>query len=231
MITRRNALKTTALAVSAWATVPSLSLRAQNAAPIAAATGPFKLPAMPYAFDALEPHFDARTMEIHHDKHHAAYVANLNKALVDFPDLGAHPVEHLLADLSSVPEPVRTAVRNQGGGHYNHTLFWQMLSPKGGGEPKGDLAQAINASFGNFAGLQTKFTDAATKVFGSGWAWLVWSPAGLSVEATPNQDTPLSQGKQLLLGLILFRYGISQTGSIPIFIPNRAIPGLRLMLL
>ena len=151
-------------------------------------------------------------MEIHNDKHHAAYVANLNKALADFPELGAHPIEHLLADLNSLPEKVRMAVRNQGGGHYNHSLFWQMLSPKGGGEPKGELAQAINASFGNFAGWQSKFTDAATKVFGSGWAWLVWTPAGLSVEANVNQDSPVSQGKQPLLGLDVWEQHLPSPG-------------------
>src|SRR5436305_11597111 len=133
---------------------------------------PFQLPPLPYAFDALEPHIDARTMEIHHDKHHAAYVTNLNKAVAEFPELGKKSVEDLLKSLDGVPEKIRTAVRNQGGGHYNHTLFWQMMKKDGGGEPKGELAGAIDTAFGSFSTFKEKFTEAATKVFGSGWAWL-----------------------------------------------------------
>src|SRR5205823_10109989 len=142
---------------------------------------------------ALEPHIDARTMEIHHDKHHAAYVANLNKAAGELPEVGKKPIEDLLKELSALPEPIRTTVRNQGGGHYNHTLFWQMMKKDGGGEPKGELAQAITKAFGSFSGFKEKFTDAATKQFGSGWAWLVvGANKALSIEATPNQDTPIS---------------------------------------
>src|SRR5207302_6575577 len=132
----------------------------------------FSVPPLPYAFDALEPYIDARTMEIHHDKHHAAYVTNLNKAVADFPDLASKKVEDLVKDLNAVPEKIRTAVRNQGGGHYNHTLFWQMMKKGGGGGPKGELTGAIEKSFGSFSGFKEKMTDAATKVFGSGWAWL-----------------------------------------------------------
>lgn len=192
-MTRRHALKTTALATALCATANSAtSLRAQTSA-AAPATGPFKLPPLPYAFDALEPHIDARTMEIHHDKHHAAYVANLNKAIAEAPELGQKPVEELLKNLSAVPEKIRMAVRNQGGGHYNHTLFWQMMKKDGGGKPTAELAKSIDQSFGSFSAFKEKFTEAATKTFGSGWAWLV---AGrekmLAIVTTPNQDTPIA---------------------------------------
>jgi Fe-Mn family superoxide dismutase len=149
---------------------------------------------------------DARTMEIHHNLHHAAYVANLNKAVADHPDLGKKSIEDLLKDLNSVPEAIRTAVRNQGGGHCNHSLFWQMLSGHGGGEPKGDLSRAIEKAFGGFAAFQAKFSDAAAKVFGSGWAWLVWDNGDLKLETSPNQDTPLSQGRPPLLGLDVWEH-------------------------
>lgn len=188
MMTRRQALKTTALVAAATATLPGTIAQTTPAA--APGSGPFTLPSLPYAFDALEPHLDARTMEIHHDKHHAAYVANLNKAVADYPDVGKKSVEELVMDLNSVPEKIRTAVRNNGGGHYNHLLFWQMMKKDGGGEPAGELAKAIEANFGKFADLKTKFNEAATKVFGSGWAWLVLGPdKKMHVVSTPNQDT------------------------------------------
>jgi len=207
MMTRRQALKTTAFATAAFATLNYVRIAAGQAAPAAAPpTGPFKLPPPPYPTDALEPHIDARTMEIHHDKHHAAYVANLNKAVADFPELGTKSVEELLKDLNAVPEKARTAVRNQGGGDYNHTLFWQMMKKGGGGEPKGDLGQALEKSFGNFDGFKTKFTDTATKVFGSGWAWLVLDVKDLKIEPGPNQDSPISQGKQPLLGIDVWEH-------------------------
>ncbi len=207
MMTRRQALKTTALATAACATFTSVRMAAAAAAPAAAPpTGPFKLPPLPYSYDALEPHIDARTMEIHHDKHHAAYVANLNKAVAEFPELGSKSVEALLKDLSAVPEKVRIAVRNQGGGDYNHTLFWQMMKKDGGGEPKGELGQALETSFANFAGFKEKFADSATKVFGSGWAWLVLDGKDLKIEAGPNQDSPISQGKQPLLGIDVWEH-------------------------
>jgi len=187
MMTRRHALKTTALTAVAAATVPAVI--AQNA-PVASAAR-FTLPPLSYAFDALEPHIDARTMEIHHDKHHKAYVDNLNKAVAEIPDLGQKSVEDLLKDLDSVPEKVRTAVRNNGGGHYNHSLFWQMMKKDGGGEPKGELAKAIEESFGNFSDFKTKFSESAMKVFGSGWAWLVLTGPQLAIASTPNQDATI----------------------------------------
>ena len=203
MMTRRHALKTTALATAAVTAVPGVIAQP---APTAAPSGPFTLPALPYAFDALEPHIDARTMEIHHDRHHKAYVDNLNKALMDAPDLAKKSIEDLLQDLNSVPEKIRTAVRNHGGGHYNHSLFWQMMKNDGGGEPKAELAKAIETSFGNFAAFKTKFTEAATKIFGSGWAWLLLQDGKLAIEPSPNQDSPLSTGKQPLLGLDVWEH-------------------------
>jgi superoxide dismutase, Fe-Mn family len=202
MMTRRQALKTTALVTAAVATVPAAIGQPAPAAP----SGPFKLPPLPYASDALEPHIDARTMEIHHDKHHAAYVTNLNKAVADFPDLGKKSVEELVKDLNSVPEKVRTAVRNNGGGHYNHSLFWQMMSKSGGGGPKGELAKAIDASFGSFNALKEGFGKAGLGQFGSGWAWLVVSQGKLAIEPSANQDSPLSSGKQPLLGVDVWEH-------------------------
>ncbi|MCU0786379.1 MAG: superoxide dismutase [Verrucomicrobia bacterium] len=177
-------------------------------------SGPFTLPPLPYACDALEPHIDARTMEIHHDKHHKAYVDNLNKAVAGFPNLTKEPLEVLLLNWGMknhpesyvLPDPIRVAVRNNGGGHYNHSLFWQMMKKNGGGEPKADLAKAIEKNFGNYSDFKTKFTEAATKVFGSGWAWLVLQEGKLAIESTPNQDTPLSAGKQPLLGLDVWEH-------------------------
>ena len=207
MMTRRQALKTAAVASAACATFSSIRVCAEPAESTAAAPGgPFKVPPLPYALDALEPYIDARTMEIHHDKHHAAYVTNLNKAVAEFPDLGNKKIEDLVKDLNAVPEKIRTAVRNQGGGHYNHTLFWQMMKKGGGSGPKGELSGAIDKAFGSFSGFKDKFTDAATKVFGSGWAWLVMDSSGLTIAPTPNQDTPLSQGKQPLLGIDVWEH-------------------------
>jgi Fe-Mn family superoxide dismutase len=154
----------------------------------------------------LEPYIDARTMSIHHDKHHAAYVANLNKAVADFPEVGAKPVEDLLKDLNAVPEKIRTAVRNQGGGHYNHSLFWQTLRSEGG-VPKGALAAAIDQHFGSFTTFQEEFAKAAVSQFGSGWAWLVVDgDKKLGIEPTANQDSPISQGRQPLLGLDVWEH-------------------------
>ena len=168
--------------------------------------GPYTLPPLPYAYDALEPYIDTRTMQIHHDKHHAAYVSNLNKAVRDYPEVGAKPVEELLKDLSAVPDKIRTAVRNQGGGHYNHSLFWEMLK-KDGGEPGGDLAKAMNSTFGSFKAFKEEFSKVAIAQFGSGWAWLVVGPdKQLSIEATANQDSPISMGKQPLLGIDVWEH-------------------------
>jgi len=200
MMTRREVLKKSVLLTATLASgVPwARQLGAQPAA-AAAPTGPFKLPPLPYAFDALEPHIDARTMEIHHDKHHQTYVTNLNKAVAGDPALAQKSVEELVRDLANIPEKIRTAVRNQGGGHYNHTLFWQMMKRGNGGEPKGAVAAAIDKRFGNFAGFRDEFTKAATGQFGSGWAWLTLDGKELKVEAAPNQDNPVSQGRTPLL--------------------------------
>jgi len=165
-----------------------------------------KLPRLPYSFDALEPHIDARTMEIHHGKHHAAYVANLNKALEGHPDLQAKTIEELLCDLGSVPESIRTAVRNHGGGHANHTLFWDIMGPQGGGQPAGDLGDAIRSVFGSFEKFQEQLNAAAMGRFGSGWGWLVKSGAGVEILSTANQDTPLSDGKTPLLGVDVWEH-------------------------
>lgn len=153
-----------------------------------------------YAYDALEPHIDARTMEIHHSKHHATYVANLNNALQPYADLQSKPLEALLKDLSALPEAGRTAIRNNGGGVLNHNMYWTMMAPKAGGEPKGELAKAIDAAFGTFAAFQEQFTKAGLGRFGSGWAWLVVDQAGkLAITSTANQDTPISEGLRPIL--------------------------------
>jgi Fe-Mn family superoxide dismutase len=154
-----------------------------------------KVPALPYDFGALEPHIDARTMEIHHDKHHAAYVAKLNDAIAGHPELEAKSIEELVSDLGSVPDAIRGAVRNNGGGHCNHALFWQIMSPKGGGAPSGELASAIDSTFGGLDGFKEKFANAAATRFGSGWAWLCVKDDGkLCVCSSPNQDNPLMKG-------------------------------------
>jgi Fe-Mn family superoxide dismutase len=163
------------------------------------------VPDLTYAFDALEPHIDARTMEIHHDKHHAAYVTNLNAAL-EGTDLGDLPIGELIADLSQVPEEKRTAVRNNGGGHANHTLFWEIMGPGGGGAPSGELATAIDGAFGSLDALQAQVNDAGVKRFGSGWTWLVWNGSGLAVESTPNQDSPLMEGRTPILGIDVWEH-------------------------
>jgi Fe-Mn family superoxide dismutase len=166
-----------------------------------------ELPALPYAHDALEPHIDARTMEIHHGKHHQAYINNLNKALEGQANLQSKSVEELLLDLEAIPESIRTAVRNNGGGHANHSLFWPCLSPNGGGEPSGELAGAIKTAFGSFASFKEKFGTAAATRFGSGWAWLcVDKSGGLVVTSTPNQDNPLSEGLKPILGLDVWEH-------------------------
>ncbi|MEO8613372.1 MAG: superoxide dismutase [Chloroflexota bacterium] len=167
----------------------------------------FELPPLPYAFNALEPHIDARTMEIHHDKHHAGYTTNLNNALKDYPDLQSKSIDQLLQSLDSVPEAIRMAVRNNGGGFANHSLFWQIMGPGKGGEPTGDLAAAINSAFGSFADFKTKFAAAGATRFGSGWAWLTVEKGGaVSVSSTPNQDTPVMEGKNPILGLDVWEH-------------------------
>jgi Fe-Mn family superoxide dismutase len=205
MMTRRQAIKTTALASAALATLPGAIAQTNSPAPAATPGGPFTLPPLPYAYDALEPFIDAETMHLHHDKHHATYVANLNKAAAEIHELGLLDIEHLLSNLNSVPEKIRTAVRNQGGGHYNHSLFWQMMK-KGGGEPTGELAKTIDASFGSFGAFKDNFSKAALGQFGSGWAWLVLDGSALKIEDTANQDTPLSAGRPPLLGLDVWEH-------------------------
>lgn len=166
----------------------------------------YQLPDLPYAFDALEPHIDARTMEIHHDRHHAAYVNNVNAALEDHPGLAAKSIEDVLSDIHSVPGNILTAVRNNGGGHANHSLFWQIMSPDGGGQPGGALASAINSEFGGFDAFKDEFTKAALGRFGSGWAWLVVGGSDLSVISTANQDSPLMDGLTPILGLDVWEH-------------------------
>ena len=165
----------------------------------------FELPSLPYAEDALEPHIDARTMGIHHGKHHASYTANLNGA-VGGTDLEGKSIEEILGDLSAVPDSIRTAVRNNGGGYANHNLFWQIMGPNGGGEPSGALADAINSAFGSFGEFQSALSAAAATRFGSGWAWLVAEGGAVSVTSTPNQDTPLMDGKAPILGIDVWEH-------------------------
>ena len=168
---------------------------------------PFELPALPYAEDALEPYIDARTMNIHHTKHHNAYVTNLNKALEGHAELADKSLTELLTNLDSLPEAIRAAVRNNGGGHANHTLFWEIMAPSAGGEPTGALAEAITSTFGSFDAFKETFAKAAATRFGSGWAWLVAHPDGsLEVTSTPNQDTPVMDGKQPILGLDVWEH-------------------------
>jgi Fe-Mn family superoxide dismutase len=168
----------------------------------------YTLPDLPYPHDALEPHIDARTMEIHHGKHHNAYVTNLNNAIAGNPALEAKPIEALIANLDAVPESARTAVRNNGGGHANHSLFWTVMSPDGGDTPTGELASAIDATFGSFDAFKEAFTKAATTRFGSGWAWLVVKGDGsLAITSTPNQDSPLMDGSGTpVLGLDVWEH-------------------------
>ena len=165
----------------------------------------YSVPDLAYAFDALEPHIDARTMEIHHDKHHAAYVTNLNAAL-EGTEWMDRPIEAVLANLEIIPEDKRAAVRNNGGGHANHTFFWEIMGPDGGGEPSGDLAAAITDTFGSLDDLKAQVNDAGVKRFGSGWSWLVWDGTGLQVLSTPNQDSPVSEGSTPILGVDVWEH-------------------------
>ncbi len=165
----------------------------------------YSVPDLAYAFDALEPHIDARTMEIHHDKHHAAYVNNLNAAL-EGTEWMDRPIDSVLTSLEIIPEDKRAAVRNNGGGHANHTLFWEIMGPNGGGEPSGALGDAIADTFGSVADLKSAVNDAGVKRFGSGWTWLVWDGTGLAVKSTPNQDTPVMDGDVPLLGIDVWEH-------------------------
>lgn len=188
---------------AAWA-VPALAQdkTTSTAEATAASDGAFKLPPLPYAYDALEPHIDVQTMRIHHDKHHAAYVKNLNEAIAKASKLEGKSAEDLVKNLDDVPEEIRTAVRNNGGGHVNHTLFWDIMTPGGAKSPTGDLADAINSKFDDFESFKKAFEEAGAKRFGSGWVWLV-KPKGqstLEILSTPNQDSPLMDGHTPLLG-------------------------------
>ena len=165
----------------------------------------YSVPDLAYPFDALEPHIDARTMEIHHDKHHGAYVTNLNAAL-EGTEWMDRPIDSVLANLEIIPEDKRTAVRNNGGGHANHTLFWEIMGPNGGGEPSGELAAAIADTFGSLDDLRSQVNDAGVKRFGSGWSWLVWDGTGLAVLSTPNQDSPVMEGKTPILGVDVWEH-------------------------
>lgn len=167
---------------------------------------PFELPKLPYAVDALEPYIDAQTMTIHHDKHHAAYVTNLNGAIEKHPELAGKSLEALLGDLNAVPEDIRVVIRNHGGGTWNHSLFWEIMAPKAGGAPKGELSKAIEASLGSFDNFKVEFEKAANGRFGSGWAWLVKRGAGLAVVSTANQDNPLSDGATPILGIDVWEH-------------------------
>jgi Fe-Mn family superoxide dismutase len=204
MIQRRTVLK--ALGATATLAATHTSFAQTPAAAPAPATGPFTLPALPYAYEALEPYFDAATMHLHHDKHHAAYVNNLNAAVAAHPELAGKSVEALLADLNAIPEAARTAVRNQGGGHANHSFWWLTLGANGGPGPKGELAKDIDTTFGSFSAFQEKFTKAATGVFGSGWAWLTFASGKLQIESTPNQDSPLSSAHAPILGVDVWEH-------------------------
>lgn len=167
----------------------------------------FSVPDLPYAYEALEPHIDSQTMHLHHDKHHVAYVTNLNKALDSVPGLQGKSIEELLADnCSAVPENIRTAVRNNGGGHINHSMFWEIMGPNAGGAPSGDLADAINGAFGSFDGFKEKFNTAATTRFGSGWAWLIKTGKGLEITSSANQDSPIMEGHHPVMGLDVWEH-------------------------
>ena len=166
----------------------------------------YELPALPYAHDALEPFIDTMTMQIHHGKHHATYVTNLNAALEQYPDFQKHSVDDLIRNIANVPEAIRTAVRNNGGGHANHAMFWQIMAPKAGGEPSGPLADAIKSSFGSFEAFKGDFKKAALGRFGSGWAWLVNTGGKLTIESTPNQDSPVMEGRQVVMGVDVWEH-------------------------
>ncbi len=205
MITRRTALKTLALSSGALAFATTLPAQQLGTAPTEA-EGVFKLPPLPYDYNALEPFIDAETMKIHHDKHHAAYVSKLNQALAKAPGFEKKSIEEILSNLEGVPEEIRTEVRNQGGGHANHTLFWETLKKNENGAPQGDLAKVIDETFGSFEAFKEQFGTTASKVFGSGWTWLVLRDGKLVIENTANQDSPLMTGGTPLLGLDVWEH-------------------------
>ncbi|HLX69796.1 MAG TPA: superoxide dismutase [Verrucomicrobiae bacterium] len=210
MMTRRDALKKAAMATVACATTTAFNTAKADlvSPPMTFATtkgGPFWQAQLPYAYDALEPHIDAETMQLHHDNHHASYVANLNKILTE-PKLVSWPVDRILRNLNAVPENVRSAVRYYGGGHYNHSIFWKMMKKNGGGEPKSSLANAIELKYTSFSAFKDVFTQAAMGQFGSGWTWLTSDGKDLRIEITDNQDNPISQGRIPLIGIDMWEH-------------------------
>jgi superoxide dismutase, Fe-Mn family len=200
MTTRRNFLYLLgAGTTSTFLGIANSSLAAPGAT-ATAATDVFQLPPLAYDYNALEPHIDATTMKFHHDKHHAAYVKNLNAAVNKYPKLKTKTIEQLLTSLSTLPRDIQTTVRNNGGGHFNHTMYWQIMGPKAGGTPTGSIATAIKNQFGSFDTFKTQFNEAGTKLFGSGWVWLVNDRSKLKIITTPNQDSPISQGLYPIMG-------------------------------
>jgi Fe-Mn family superoxide dismutase len=211
LITRRTLLSTVGGAALASVVRPRLHAEGQAQTPPAASAqtppaGPYTLPALPYPVAALEPHIDAQTMTIHHDRHHQTYVTSLNAALAKEPTVASRPLEDLLKNLASVPESIRTAVQNHGGGHFNHMQFWTLMAPKAGGEPPGDIAAAIASNFGQFDGFKQQFAQAAASRFGSGWAWLSEDKGKLIIHSTANQDTPLAEGRKPIFGLDVWEH-------------------------
>lgn len=204
---RRSALRLGLGSIAAALFAKSWQGQAFAQTPAAPApTGPYTLPPLPYAYEALEPNIDTWTMQIHHNKHHQAYIDNANRLLVDHPELAKLSPEELLKNLAKAPESIRTGLRNNVGGHVNHSLFWQMLSPKGGGKPTGEIATALEKKFGAFGDFQKQFNEAATKRFGSGWAWLVLKDGKLEIVSTANQDAPVMDGQTALLGLDVWEH-------------------------
>ncbi len=204
---RRQFLQTLAISAGAWSVGSAISLNQAVAEPQAKnPKSEFTLPPLSYAYKALEPHIDARTMRLHHDKHHAAYVKNLNAAVAKYPKLQGKSVEYLVENLSKFPLDIQKAVRNNGGGHINHTMFWEIMAPQGSSKPTGKLAAAIDKSFGSFEKFQAQFVEAGTKHFGSGWVWLVLKNNQLQIVTTPNQDSPLMAGLQPVMGNDLWEH-------------------------
>jgi Fe-Mn family superoxide dismutase len=207
LLTRRDALKVFGAGASLLGLGAISGRLGASPSAVAPATGqPFTLPKLGYAYAALEPHFDARTMEIHHTKHHQAYITNANKALADYPALQGLSAEAIVRGLEGIPVEIRTTLRNNVGGHLNHALFWEILSPQGGGAPDEALGQALDRAFGSFAAFQAQFAEAAAKRFGSGWAWLSLKAGALVVHSTANQDSPLMEGAVPLLGLDVWEH-------------------------
>lgn len=204
MLSRRELFSLAGGAALAAVASPRLTAAAVQAT--TQASGPYTLPPLPYAVAALEPHIDAQTMTIHHQRHHQGYVNGLNNALARHPDVAKTPLEDLLRNLRAVPEDIRTAVQNSGGGQYNHVQFWTLMSPKGGGAPTGAAADAINGAFGNFDKFREAFNQAAASRFGSGWAWLSDANGKLVIHSTPNQDTPLAEGRKPIFGLDVWEH-------------------------